>query len=131
MARSLALIGWGPHHGKEVSSCIPGPVDVEVVGVQLYEPLPLGYASFLSHFFSINGMGGFDEVPVAKNPRKSTGKMAPSPSVGETRQTLVKMAGDGPRDWTVIELQGLMEARDGTTVNGEAKPLLLFPLSST
>ena len=48
--------------------------------------------------------------------------MAPSPSVGETRQTLVKMAGDGPRDWTVIELQGLMEARDGTTVNGEGNP---------
>jgi len=45
-----------------------------------------------------------------------------APSVGETRQTLVKMAGDGPRDWTVIELQGLMEARDGTTVNGEANP---------
>lgn len=38
--------------------------------------------------------------------------------LGASSQALVKLARDGPMDWTAIELQGFMEARNGTTVNG-------------
>uniref|UniRef100_A0A7S1MTE7 Chromosome transmission fidelity protein 8 n=1 Tax=Hemiselmis andersenii TaxID=464988 RepID=A0A7S1MTE7_HEMAN len=44
--------------------------------------------------------------------------MAGEGAGGQCKQMLIKVAEDGPKEWTAIELQGLMEPREGESLGG-------------